>query len=215
MRWTAWFLLALVACDRPNQDTPPLLGITSPQGGVIAQGKNVDIEGYALDDSGVQDVRVGQQKVMAAADAGKKLVRFRFRLQSPQSGQFNLKLTATDVQGAVRVLEVPLVLDARVPTIQIDRVEPILETRTRTLPLKEGETEPQIETFVVERGLRIAGVVQDDTGIDRVSVEFNGRFTPLSLPKGQEVPFFIEIPTKRATLFVVDAAGNRSSRRIP
>ncbi|MCP6379744.1 hypothetical protein NL466_29040, partial [Klebsiella pneumoniae] len=59
------------------------------------------------------------------------------------------------------------------------------------------------------------GKVYDDTGVDRVALEYGGRFSPLSLPKGKDVPFFVEVPAKSATVIAVDAAGNRASRDVP
>lgn len=234
MRFAPLFLLVLLsACTRTQDLTPPLLGVTSPPGGVVARGRSLSVEGYALDDGGVQSVRVssaqGERELLAADERGKKLVSFKFRLEAPQSGQVELTLSATNTAGLTRTLKLPLLLDARPPVIKIERLEPVYETRTRSRqvevtkpadpndPTSAPQTvqETRTESFQVQTGIRITGKVYDDTGVDRVALEYGGRFSPLSLPKGKDVPFFVEVPAKSATVIAVDAAGNRASRDVP
>ncbi|RDI95036.1 hypothetical protein DV704_09245 [Meiothermus sp. QL-1] len=203
-------LLLLVACSRPVDAQPPLIGITQPRGGVIAQRAFV-VQGYVLDDSGVKSVRVEGKEVLPEASRGQKLVHFSFRVQAPQSGQVELKVEATDMSGQTRTVRMPLVLDARPPQIILERAEWVVTVlqpaRTRTLPDGTIEEIPARTASV----LQISGRVLDDTGVDRVVLQYNNRYDPLSLPKGKEVSFYVEVPVRRVTLIAVDAAGNRSS----
>lgn len=190
MRWHPLLFLALLSsCARPDT-APPEMGLVEPLGGAVAPGRTLSVEGYAYDPSGVVGVRVGGQEVLAAGESGKRLVRFRFRLQAPTSGQVELLLEAEDAKGNRGERRVPLVLDAAPPRIVVERVE------------REG-------------GLyRVYGRVEDNVRVDRVAVEASGRFTPLSLPKEASVVFLAEAPTG-ARLVAVDAAGNRAVRSIP
>lgn len=183
------FLLFLAACARPDT-APPEVGLVQPAGGGVASGRTLSVEGYAFDPSGVASVRASGQEVLPAGEKGNKLVRFRFRLQAPASGRVELLLEAVDAQGNRAERRIPLELDAAPPRILLERVE------------REG-------------GLyRVSGRVEDNLGVDRVAVQVGKRFTPLSLPKGPEVVFLAEVPPG-AVLVAVDAAGNRSARRIP
>lgn len=182
-------LVFLAACARPDT-MPPELGLLVPQGGSVAPGRTLNVEGYAFDASGVVAVWANGQEVLPSEEKGMRLVRFRFRLQAPTSGQVELHLKAQDAQGNVAERRIPLVLDASPPRILVERIE------------REGSL------------YRVYGRVEDNVGVDRVVVEVGGRFTPLSLPKEKTVAFSAEVPGG-AVLVAVDAAGNRSSRRIP
>jgi hypothetical protein len=203
-------LVLLTACYRPGDSQPPLIGITQPQSGVISQ-RSLQVQGYALDDVGVQSVKAGGQELLTEANRGQRLVRFSFRVQAPQSGQVEIRVDATDMSGQTRTVRLPVVLDARPPQIVIERAERVVTVvqpaRTRTLP--DG-TEEQIPART-ESSLQIAGRVLDDTGVDRVTLHYDRTFHPLSLPKGREVNFYVEVPVRRVTLIAVDVAGNRTS----
>jgi hypothetical protein len=213
------FLLFLAACQRPLDTQPPLIGITQPQGGVMSQ-RSFAVTGYVLDDSGVQSVKAdGTTELLSATQRGHKLVNFRFRLQAPQSGEVELKVVAADVKGQVQVLRLPLVLDARPPTIEIDRIEEQRETIKKPKPKEEQKPElgPNAEENLIEETkitLKISGTVKDDTNVEKVVISQTGRYIPLSLPKGKQVSFYIELPPERATVIAVDVAGNRSSKSI-
>lgn len=213
------FLLLLAACQRPVDTQPPLIGITQPQSGVMSQ-RSFTVSGYVLDDTGVQSIKAGGDTELLSPDQrGHKLVNFRFRLQAPQSGEVELKVVATDVKGQVRTLKLPLVLDARPPTIEIERIEELREVFKKPKPKEEqkpgsdpNDEENQIEEVKIT--LKVSGKVLDDTNVEKVVVNQRDRYTPLSLPKGKQVSFYIELPPERATIIAVDAAGNRSSKTI-
>jgi len=190
MRWHLLLFLALLSsCTRPDT-APPEMGLVEPLGGAVAPGREVRVQGYAFDPSGVVSVRANGQEILPSGEAGKRLVQFRFRLQAPASGKVELLLEAEDTQGNRAERRVPLVLDAASPRIVVERVE------------REG-------------GLyRVYGRVEDNVQVDRVVVQVGGRFNPLSLPKEATVAFSMEVPAG-AVLLAVDAAGNRTSRRIP
>ncbi|WP_243026702.1 hypothetical protein [Thermus albus] len=181
--------LFLASCARPDT-VPPEVGLVEPLGGAVAPGKEIRAQGYAFDPSGVMSVRVNGQEVLSSEEKGKRLVYFRFRLQAPASGKVELLLEAEDTQGNRGAKRVPLVLDAAPPRIVVERVE------------REG-------------GLyRVYGRVEDNVQVDRVVVQVGGRYSPLSLPKEATVAFSAEVPAG-AFLVAVDAAGNRTGRRIP
>lgn len=150
------FLLLLSACQRPGDTQPPLIGITQPKSGVLSQ-RSLQVQGYALDDVGVQSVKAGGKELLPEASRGRKLVRFSFRVQAPQSGQVEIKVDATDMSGQTRTVRLPLVLDARPPQIVIERAERVVTVvqpaRKRTLP--DG-TEEEIPART-ESTLQISG----------------------------------------------------------
>lgn len=204
------FLLLLPACQRPGDSQPPLIGITQPKSGVLSQ-RSLRVEGYVLDDTGVQSVKSGGKELLAGSSKGQKLVRFGFRVQAPQSGKVEVKVDATDTEGQTRTVRLPLILDARPPEIKLERAERVTTVvqAARTRTKDDGTTEDV--PAVTETTLQIAGKVLDDTGVDRVTVNYDKNFDALSLPKGREVTFYYEVPTRRATIIAVDAAGNRTS----
>ena len=212
----SWVFLALAlsACQRPGDAQPPLIGITQPTGGVLSK-RSLQVEGYALDDTGVQSVKAMGKELLSASNRGQKLVRFSFRVQAPQSGAVELKVDATDGQGQTRTVRLPLVLDARPPQIKIDRAERVTKviTPARTVTNADGTTKDI--PAKTESSLQISGKATDDTGIDRVVVQYDNTYSPLSLPKGKDVSFFIEVPAQRVTVIAVDLAGNRTDIRAP
>jgi hypothetical protein len=213
------FLLFLAACQRPADTQPPLIGITQPQGGVMSQ-RSFTVSGYVLDDSGVQSIKAnGNTELLAPAQKGHKLVNFRFRSQATQSGEVELKVVATDVKGQTRTLVLPLVLDARPPTIEIERIERQVDIIKKPKPKEEQKPElgPNDPENVVEEEkitLKVSGKVLDDTSVEKVVIEQGGRYSILSLPKGKQVSFYYELPPDRASLIAIDVAGNRSSKAI-
>lgn len=222
MRWllSIFLLLALPACMRSNDTLSPLLSVVQPQGGVFKDRK-VRVVGYAMDDTGLSSVRVKSNiqkeiELLPQKEVGDKLYQFSFIVNTPQSGQVELIITAIDVNGRSRQMKLPLVLDARQPQVRLERVEPIVEYITRTIAPPEGlDQEPTVERTPVNRGIRITGRALDDTSVDRVVVQYQqgGKtlYNTLSLPKGKEVPFYVEVPVRSATIIAVDAAGNRIS----
>lgn len=184
-----FLLVFLTACARPDTE-PPQVGLVTPLGGGVAPGRSLVAEGYAFDPSGVVSVRANGQEVLSSGEVGKRLAQFRFRLQAPASGKVELLLEAEDARGNRGEKRVPLVLDAAPPRIVVERVE------------REGNL------------YRVYGWVEDNVQVDRVVVRVGGRFDPLSLPKEATVAFSAEVPAG-AVLVAVDAAGNRTSRRIP
>ncbi|RIH88034.1 hypothetical protein Mlute_00756 [Meiothermus luteus] len=214
MRYAPLFLLLLLAaCTRSADTQPPLIGITQPKSGVISQ-RSFQVQGYVLDDSGVQSIKASGEEVLPEASRGQKLVRFSFRVQAPQSGQVEVRVEAADVHGQTRTVRLPLVLDARPPQILVERVERLVTVvqpaQKRTLP--DG-TEQEIPARTASV-LQISGRVLDDTGVDRVTLQYNNRYNPLSLPKGKEVSFYVEVPVRQVTIIAVDAAGNRTSQVV-
>jgi len=179
-------LLALSACGSRPDETPPLVGVVRPSGGAVAKGQEAVVEGYAFDDTAVVSVTAGGTEVLPEEERGKKLVRFRFKVQAPRSGEVRIKLRAEDAAGLSRERELALVLDQKPPKVRLERVER------------------------VDGRLRIVGVATDDVEVDRVVVHYGKTYSRLNLPKGKEVRFYVEVPAERATIIAVDAVGQRT-----
>ncbi len=179
-------LLVLAACGGRPDETPPLVGVVRPSGGAVAKGQEAVVEGYAFDDTAVASVKAGGTEVLPESERGKKLVRFRFKVQAPRSGEVRIKLRAEDAGGLSRERELRLVLDQSPPKVRLERVER------------------------VDGRLRIVGVASDDVEVDRVVVHYGKVYSRLNLPKGKEVRFYVEVPAERATIIAVDAVGQRT-----
>ncbi len=188
MRWRPLLLLPLLltACAARSDETPPFLGITQPAGGAVAKGQAVIVEGYAFDDTGVVSVTAGGTEVLAKPARGKKLVRFRFKLEAPKAGRVRVEVVAKDAAGHARSRELSLILDRAAPKVRIERVED------------------------ADGRLRIVGVATDDVEVDRVVVRYGRTYSRLNLPKGKTVRFFVEVPARAAEVIAVDAVGRRT-----
>lgn len=188
MRWHPLLLLPLLlaACAARPDETPPFLGITQPAGGAVAKGQAVIVEGYAFDDTGVVSVTAGGTEVLAKPARGKKLVRFRFKLEAPKAGRVRVEVVAKDAAGHARSRELSLILDRAAPKVRIERVED------------------------ADGRLRIVGVATDDVEVDRVVVRYGRTYSRLNLPKGKTVRFFVEVPARAAEVIAVDAVGRRT-----
>ena len=178
--------LFLAGCGARPDETPPFVGVVRPSGGAVAKGQEAVVEGYAFDDTGVTSVRAGGTEVLPAEERGKKLVRFRFKVKAPRSGEVRLTITAEDRAGQTRSRELVLVVDQAPPKIELERVE-----------AKEGR-------------LLIVGVARDDVEVDRVVVRYGKTYSRLNLPRGKAVRFYVGVPAERATVIAVDAVGQRT-----
>ncbi len=179
-------LLLLTACAARPDETPPFVGVTQPAGGAVAKGQAVIVEGYAFDDTGVVSVKAGGTEVLPKDARGKKLVRFRFKLEAPKAGRVRVKIVAKDAAGHTRSRELALILDRAAPKVKIERVED------------------------ADGRLRIVGVATDDVEVDRVVVQYGKTTSRLNLPKGKTVRFYVEVPAKEARVIAVDAVGQRT-----
>jgi hypothetical protein len=165
-----------------------------------------------LDNIGIRSIKAEGRELLPAKNRGQKLARFSFRVQAPQSGKVELKVEAADMRGQTRTLRLPLVLDARPPVIEIERVDRAVKVLEAAKTEKnEDGTETEIPAKT-ETTLQISGKVVDDTNVDRITVQSETTFSPLSVPKGKEVNFFVEVPPGQATIIAVDAAGNRTTQ---
>jgi hypothetical protein len=211
------FLLAplglLVACQRPGDTQPPLIGITYPKTGILSA-KSLRVEGNVLDDNGIASIVAMNKELVTPANKGQKMIPFAFQLKALKSGKVSLKVTATDINGQTRTLRMPLQLDAKPPEISIVSVTSstkILEAEKITK--KEDGTE-ETTPAKTETVLQISGKVVDNTRVESVTVVTAGKYRPLSLPKKAEVQFFDEVPQGSISVIAVDAAGNKTSLRV-
>ena len=68
--------LGLAACSRTDAGAPPLLGLTKPTNGVVARGRSLEVEGYALDPSGIQSIQANDTNLLDPTRVGFTQVRF-------------------------------------------------------------------------------------------------------------------------------------------
>ncbi len=183
-------LLLFTACGARPDETPPFIGVISPGGGAIAKGKGVEVTGYAFDDTGVESVTASGTEVLAKGQRGRRLVRFRFRLEAPKAGEVRVPLVARDKAGHRREKTLTLVLDEAPPKVRVERVE------------------------AVDDRMRVVGVATDDVEVDRVVVQYGKTYARLNLPKGKSVRFFVEVPAKSARVIAVDAVGQRGEAAV-
>lgn len=177
-------LLPLVGCVGRGDALAPVVTITEPQGGAVRAESDVQIVGYAMDDVGVESIRVDDTEFLDApgyaAERGKKLINFGFRPRLVREGLWRSEILVTDVDGRTTRLTFPLEIDGTPPTVEISSVEGL-----------EGDRR------------RISGVARDNDLVGSISVGEDARsFSPAA-----QVPFTFETAGE-IDLTVTDQAGN-------
>jgi hypothetical protein len=162
----------------------PVVTITEPQGGAVRAESELQIIGYAMDDTGVASIEVDGTELLAAPvfaeERGKKLINFGFRPRQVQEGLWRSEISVTDLDGRVTRLVFPLTIDGTPPVVEITGVEGLDGGRRR-----------------------VSGVARDNDVV--TSIETGD--TVLSFSPAAQVPFTFETGGE-ITLRVVDGAGN-------
>lgn len=162
----------------------PVVTITEPQSSAVRAQSELQIVGYAMDDTGVQSVRVDGTELLEAPvlapERGKKLINFGFRPQRVREGLWQSEMVVTDVAGRVTKLTLSLEIDGTPPTVEITGVEGLGGGRNR-----------------------ISGIARDNDLVGRIAI---GGST-LSFAPAVQVPFSFET-SGDISVTVTDQAGN-------
>ncbi|MEZ4630607.1 MAG: hypothetical protein R2880_07865 [Deinococcales bacterium] len=181
------FLLS--ACVKRDDALAPMISITEPKNGAVKSADALRIVGYAMDDMGIQALRVEGNDLFASEflknERGKKLVQFAFRPNLIREGQWGALIEAEDKSGRVSTLRYQLDIDATAPSLKVMRPEKLANGR-----------------------LRVSGVARDNRLLERIVV--NG--VDVSFSPAREKFFTIDIEAADEVLTVVyDEAGNMRS----
>ena len=175
---------ALSGCAGRGDALAPVITITEPQGTSVRAESDLQIVGYAMDDMGVQSIRVDGTEILDAqgyaGERGKKLINFGFRPRQIREGLWRSEILVTDVDGRTTALSFPLEIDGTPPTVTLTGVE----------SLGNGQS-------------RVSGTASDNDLVSKISAGGAARsFSPAA-----QVPFTFEV-TGDIEITVTDQAGN-------
>ena len=174
----------LSGCAGRGDVLAPVVTITEPQGTTVRAESDLQIVGYAMDDTGVSSIRVDGTEILDApgyaGERGKKLINFGFRPRQVREGLWRSEIIVTDVNGRKTALSFPLEIDGTPPTVTLTGVESLGGGRTR-----------------------VSGTAQDNGLVSKITAGT----TVLSFTPAAQVPFTFET-TGSVELTVTDQAGN-------
>ncbi len=177
---------ALSGCAGRGDALAPVVTITEPRSGTVRPGGDLQVVGYAMDDTGVSSLRVDGTEILDApgyeGERDKKLVNFGFRPRQVREGLWRSEIVVTDGSGQRTALTFPLEIDGTPPTVSLTGVEQLGGGRTR-----------------------VSGVAADN---DLVS-EINASGTPQSFSPAAQVAFTFETDAE-VVVTVRDEAGNET-----
>lgn len=181
--------LLLTACLNRPDSLAPVVTITSPPAGTVQRAEGLEVRGYALDDDGIQSIRVNSGEFMSdpsyAGERGNKLVEFGFRVQGVRGGQQEYRIEVADASGRTTTLDYLIQIDEEAPVITIEGVEPVPGNQ-----------------------LRVSGVVTDNNLVARIFVNDEELFFS---PAEQRRFTMTTLQTGGAVRVVAyDQAGNRA-----
>ena len=126
---------ALGGCVGRGDALAPVLTITEPRSGTVRPGGDLQVVGYAMDDTGVSSLRVDGTEILDApgyeGERDKKLVNFGFRPRQVREGLWRSEIVVTDSSGQSTALTFPLEIDGTPPTVALTGVEQLGGGRTR------------------------------------------------------------------------------------
>ncbi len=139
MRQTFLFIFlfgaVLGGCVGRGDALAPVLTITEPRSGTVRPGGDLQVVGYAMDDTGVASLRVDGTEILDApgyeGERDKKLVNFGFRPRRVREGLWRSEIVVTDGSGQRTPLTFPLEIDGTPPTVELTGVEQLGGGRTR------------------------------------------------------------------------------------
>lgn len=183
-------MLLLAGCLSRPDSLAPVVTITSPPAGTVQRAEGLTVRGYALDDDGIQSLRVRGSEFLDspiyASERGNKLIEFSFTVQEVSGGQQEYRIEVTDGSGRTSTLDYLIQIDEEPPVITIESVEPVPGNQ-----------------------LRVSGVVSDNNAVARILVNDEElvfapteqrRFTMTTLQTGGAV-----------RVVAYDQAGNRAA----
>lgn len=179
-----FMMLLLTACNGRSDALAPIITITEPQGTSVRPGKDLQIIGYAMDDTGLAKLAIDGQDILSApafaGERNKKLINFGFRPQEVKQGLWRSEVTAEDVDGRVTQHTLTLEIDGTPPKVSITGIEALENGRQR-----------------------ISGTATDNDMVR--SITASG--VQLSFTPAPEVPFSFETAGD-IQLTITDQAGN-------
>lgn len=185
-------LLLLSGCLSRDADSfDAVITITEPKAGTARSAEQVDVFGYALDDRGIQAIRVDGDDLFRypqfEAERGKKLVHFGFRGQARGEGELTYLIEVEDVDGFVTSLNYSLTVDITPPTLELE------------------------VTAASGGGFDIRGVARDNMAVS--SIRIGG--VPYTFAPAPEVSFDLPNVTPDSRVVeVADSAGNTITREF-
>ena len=185
---SASLLLSLLpllgGCFSRGDALAPVVTMDPPSGTVRRVG-NLDVTGYALDDEGIVSIRINNTDLLATpqfqSEKGKKLIQFGFR-PAAQGDQFVSKVVVEDTSGNVTQRDYGLQIDTVPPSLEINEVVRISDSR-----------------------LRVRGVARDNDLVKSITVA--GQSPPFVAINEREFSLDVDI-TDNMTIEVEDRAGN-------
>lgn len=174
----------LGGCARQDDAFRPHVIITEPEAGSVSRQNSSVVRGYAIDDQAIVSVRVNGT-ALKLPSGSHKIVPFAFKT-SATSTRADYTIEAADNMGHSAKVTLPLRYDPNPPKIEIGKLE------------RDGGT------------LRITGVASDDVKVASVTVAGS----KLSVSPGRRVPFYAEASGSSVDVVVLDAAGNRTVKRV-
>ena len=192
----AGFLLAAVllsGCMSRDDALAPLISIFEPKSGTIRTTEDLRVFGYAMDDEGIQAIRVNGTDLLAnqayAAERGNRFIEFGFIPLDLSEGENTNIIEVEDTSGRRTLLDFTLSIDSTPPTLEITSSQPL-----------EGNR------------VRVAGTARDNTRV--TSVRINGE--PVQFTPAAEVVFELVVPRiQGGTVVAEDSAGNVTRRALP
>lgn len=186
------FSLLLGGCLGRNDAIPPMVGIREPKNGTTNTSSDLRIVGYAMDDQGIEAVRVNGVDLLSSAvyagERGKRFVEFAFAMPNLSDGLSTSKIEVEDVTGRKAVLNYDLQIDNEPPTLDIVA----FERRSNGRIAVEG---------IARDNLRVSAITMNNVPV---------QFTP-----AQEHRFELNLPAGDPDVVVVeDGAGNRIERTL-
>lgn len=176
----------LSACFR-NEDrfTPRIIITNSASGGVTAT-RTFVVKGYALDDQAVTGLSADGQ-ALPVGDGTRKIVNFEFTTkldENKNTGSYTVR--ASDAAGHVGVLDMPVVLDTKKPTIKIKQFK-------------------KLGKFI-----RLSGIATDNHSVAQIFIDGNR----INISPDESVEFYAETTGVYADLTVLDSVGNKATMRL-
>lgn len=168
------------------------MSITDPRSGATRSTEALTISGYAMDDSGIDSIRVDGADLLSdplyAGERGRSLINFAFTKPNVADGELSMVLEVTDVNGRTTTETYVLTLDATPPTVELTTVEALGNGR-----------------------LRVEGVARDNIALSSVRINE----VPLAFTPGPEFAFSVLVnAVEDGQVVVEDGAGNRVSAAL-